>query len=193
MKKIVFLLFMFAIIPVSVFSTEAIAGEGSVEISLNLFSLTEDAISLGFTDDEVVDWNTKSDVSSISLIPGTDGIARLGESFKIFALILSDSEGTVRVESDALEAYLDEQPAMRLADADLGWDMTIKDWPKDYSFGDSNEEGDYVLFTHYGNENVAAVYVAEVESIMTKNYIEKLEETGARSWKQTFTLVWDTK
>ena len=62
MKKIVFLLFMFAIIPVSVFSTEAIAGEGSVEISLNLFSLTEDAISLGFTDDEVVDWNTKSDV-----------------------------------------------------------------------------------------------------------------------------------
>ena len=197
MKKMLMLILLYAAVIAAAFSTEAKQGEGAVEISLDLFGLGQDAISLGFTREETVDWDTESNIDRISLVPGTDGIARLDEPFRIFALIVSDSDGTVEIESGALEAYSDGQMTRKIPEGNLRWDMYVEGYAEAeaYSFEDSEEVGNQknVLFRHDHGKSVANIYVASVEEISTDNYIEKFEDTGARSWKQTFTLVWNTK
>lgn len=168
------------------------ADEKSIQVSVNLFGMEPDAISMGFTMDDDISWDTQSDISRINLVPGTDGKGRLAEPFNIFAVVVSDAQGVIRVESGPLAAYDSSALTRAVPEADLVWDMEIKDWPKHYIFDGNGEEEEYILFEHDCNDSVANIYVAKVEGIFTDDFMKKIEETDARSWKQTFTLVWET-
>ena len=166
--------------------------EKSIQVSVNLFGIEPDVISMGFTTDDDISWDTQSDISLINLVPGTDGRGRLAEPFNIFAVVVSDAQGVIRVESGPLAAYDSSALTRAVPEADLTWDMTVDGLPAPYIFDGNGEEEEYILFRHDCNDSVANIYVAKVEDILTDDFIKKLEETDARSWKQTFTLVWET-
>lgn len=168
------------------------ADEKSIQVSVNLFGMEPDAISMGFTTDDDISWDTQSDISQINLVPGTDGIARLAKPFNIFAVVVSDAQGIIRVESGPLTAYASSDLTRAVPDADLTWDMTVDGLAEPYIFDGNGEEEEYILFRHDCNDSVANIYVAKVEGIITDNFMKKVEETDARSWKQNFTLVWET-
>ena len=190
MKRLSLLLLMMTI-PAVLFSADS----DEVMLELNLNGLNR--IELGFSSSPVTSWTQDIDeVPSVQLVPRSDGVAYLETSLFAYARIQSSESGIVYMISSELEGYSDAQRE-QIEGAELGWevDMLVDDssrYHHEFSSDESDVLSDEPVFIHDGiNDSTVQIYNAETDIRTLGNYFDLLD-TGARAWRQTLTLGWET-